>query len=64
MNNISEIQNKPYLSTREAAKLLNLSRAKVGQLISEGELAGVLAGNKYVISRESLDSYVKGERYK
>jgi excisionase family DNA binding protein len=55
-----DLNKKPYLTTKEAAQLLNLSRETVTRLINEGSISAVLAGNKYVISRESLDAYVHG----
>lgn len=48
------MQDKPYFSTQEAAKILGVSRITVFNRIKKGQLKAIKAGRNYVIAKETL----------
>jgi len=47
-----------FMTTREAAKKLDLSIRAVNRLVSGQKLEGVRVGRMYLISRQSIKSYL------
>ncbi|MEX2304933.1 MAG: helix-turn-helix domain-containing protein [Waddliaceae bacterium] len=53
--------NKQFLSTAEAAKLLDVSRVTVFNRIKRGDIAAHKVGREYAIPREEVTRLVDGE---
>jgi len=51
-----------YVTTAQAAKRLGVSRRRVRQFIKDGRLDAEKPGRDWLISRRSLDSFVKVQR--
>lgn len=51
---MTEITNKTYFSTTEAAKILGMSRIAVFKKIKSGKLPADRFGRNYLITRDSL----------
>jgi excisionase family DNA binding protein len=51
---MTTVNNKNYISTSEAAKILKISRIAVFKKIKSGELKAEKIGRNYVVSREDL----------
>lgn len=49
------------LTTAEAAEVLNLDRARVGQLLSKGELPGYRVGGRWRLRRSDIQRVMLGE---
>lgn len=57
MGDISE-----YVTSREAADLLGLSKARVDQFVRKGRLSGVMVGNTRLIPRAEVEAMKKTPR--
>jgi excisionase family DNA binding protein len=53
--------SSPYLTIPEAAELLRAKRHRIDDLLSRGTLTRVKDGSRTLISRDELNSYLRGE---
>jgi excisionase family DNA binding protein len=58
---ISMKQQKPYLSTAEAAKLLDVSPQRVRDLIKAGRLEAFKVGRDWAVSRKSVEEFERAK---
>jgi excisionase family DNA binding protein len=54
--NLSELPNKPFLSSTEAAAYLGVSKRTVERLISNGQIQVVRLMRRVLIARETLNN--------
>lgn len=50
--------NQEYITTKEAAKILGISRVHVVRKIKKGDISAVKVGYSYIIPKESLFSAI------
>jgi len=53
-----------YLTTSEAARLLNLTQGRIRQLVIAGELNAVKVGTSLAIRQSSIDRYKRNKNGK
>lgn len=53
--------NKKYISTREAAEIMGISRMAVVQKIQQGQIKAEKVGRSYMVDRDSLNVIYKEE---
>jgi excisionase family DNA binding protein len=51
-----------YLSQAQAAKILGLSRQRVGQLVKAGRIASETYGGHVVVTRAAVKEYQKAKK--
>ena len=51
-----------YVATREAAKIVGLSRCRILQLVNDGRLPAAKVGGAYLFHRAALASFAKTPR--
>lgn len=51
-----------YLTTKQVAKILNVSQSRVRQLIMEDKLISTKIGRDNLINQDDLDEYLKNEK--
>lgn len=51
-----------WITTREAAEMLDVSERRVRQLLDEGRVSGVRAGRAWQVDRASVELHGAGER--
>lgn len=55
------VSTEKYLSTKDAAKLLNVSQVRVRQFCQEGRI-GQKVGDRYLILRDEVQKFLSHER--
>lgn len=50
------------LDKEEAAKVLNLSKGTISNLLARGELPYIKIGRSVRIKREDIEAYIEGQR--
>lgn len=53
--------NKKYISTREAAEIMGISRIAVVKKIQKGQIKAEKVGRSYMVDRDSLNVIYKEE---
>jgi excisionase family DNA binding protein len=51
-----------WITTAEAARKLNITQRRIRQLIDEGDLQARKIANRWFVSEDSLDAFVRGRR--
>jgi excisionase family DNA binding protein len=57
------VSTEKFLSTKDAAKLLNVSQVRVRQFCQEGRI-GQRVGNRYLILRDEIVDFLRKDRPK